>query len=212
MSRNSLFGVSAPALTLALTISAAIPAGADTAMTRLVGQERSGLTAMSQSRVASYLEEPEIAAGYTGEWVDAQDTAKGDAQWQCLSKALYFEARGETIMGQFAVAEVILNRVDSPNYPNSICKVVNQGTGQLHRCQFSFTCDGLAETIAEPQAYARAGKIAHVMTQGDERPLTKGATHYHTKAVNPRWARVFPRTATIGYHHFYRQPTRLSQN
>lgn len=212
MSRNSLFGVTAPALTLALAISAAIPAGADTAMARLFGQERSGLTAMSQSRVASYLEQPEIAAGYTAEWLDAQETAKGDAQWQCLAKALYFEARGETIRGQFAVAEVILNRVDSPDYPNSICKVVNQGTGQLHRCQFSFTCDGHAETIAEPQAYARAGKIAHLMTQGAERPLTKGATHYHTKSVNPRWARVFPRTATIGYHHFYKQPTRLSQN
>ena len=198
--------------TLIFSSLTSIPAAADTAIARLLGQEQRGLTAMSQSRVASYLQEPSLSAGYTPEWLDAQPRAKGDAEWQCLSEALYFEARGESIKGQFAVAEVILNRVDNPNYPNTICGVIHQGTGQRYSCQFSYTCDGRADKIAEPYAFERAGKIAQIMAQGSERPLTDGATHYHTKAVSPRWSRIFPRTATIGYHYFYRQPTRLSQN
>ncbi len=194
------------------SMAAAIPAGADTAIHKLLGQERRGLSAMSQSRVASYLKKPVATAGYTREWLDAQKPAKGDDQWRCLSEALYFEARGETVKGQFAVAEVILNRVDSPRYPNTICGVINQGTGAKYACQFTYTCDGRAETIAEPRAFERVGKVASIMANGAQRPLTKGATHYHTHAVNPRWARVFPRTAEIGYHYFYKQPTRLSQN
>lgn len=200
------------AVALGLSMASAIPAGADTAIDKLMGQERRGLSAMSQSRVASYLKKPVATAGYTREWLDAQKPAKGDAQWRCLSEALYFEARGETVKGQFAVAEVILNRVDSPRYPNTICGVINQGTGAKYACQFTYTCDGRAEVIAEPRAFERVGKVASIMAKGAKRPLTKGATHYHTHAVNPRWARVFPRTAEIGFHYFYKQPTRLSQN
>ncbi|MEI4260607.1 cell wall hydrolase [Roseovarius sp. D0-M9] len=181
-------------------------------MHKLLGQERRGLSAMPQSRVASYLKKPAATAGYTRAWLDAQQPAEGDDEWRCLSEALYFEARGETVKGQFAVAEVILNRVDSPRYPNSICGVINQGTGAKYACQFTYTCDGHPEVIAEPRAFERVGKVANIMASGAERPLTKGATHYHTHAVNPRWARTFPRTAEIGYHYFYKQPTRLSQN
>jgi spore germination cell wall hydrolase CwlJ-like protein len=197
---------------LALSLAATLPAGADTAINKLLGQERRGLTAMSQTRVASYLKKPAATSGYTREWLDAQASAKGDANWRCLSEALYFEARGETVKGQFAVAEVILNRVDSPRYPNSICGVINQGTGAKYACQFTYTCDGRAEIIAEPRAFERVGKIASIMKHGAKRPLTKGATHYHTRSVSPNWARVFPRTAAIGVHYFYKQPTRLSQN
>ncbi|GAA6208569.1 hypothetical protein NBRC116601_18620 [Cognatishimia sp. WU-CL00825] len=148
----------------------------------------------------------------TRSWVDQQPVVSGDAQWACLAQALYFEARGESVKGQFAVAEVILNRVDTPRFPNSVCKVVNQGTGRKYACQFTFTCDGHPEVIREQAAYHRVGKIAKLMLEGGPRDLTDGATYYHTKAVNPRWARKFTRTTTIGVHHFYRNPTRLSQN
>ena len=114
--------------------------------------------------------------------------------------------------GQFAVAEVILNRVDSTEYPDAVCAVVHQGTGRKYQCQFTYTCDGYDEVISEPRAFDQVGKIAHLMVQGAPRPLTKGATHYHTRAVNPSWARQFPRTATIGVHHFYKMPTRVSSN
>ncbi len=174
--------------------------------------------ALSQTRTADLTDAKSKSTAeaaskiYDSEWVTSQPDAKGDQEWECLAEALYFEARGEPLRGQIAVAEVILNRVDSAFYPDTVCGVVNQGTGRKHACQFSYTCDGLAETIAEPRAYRRVGKVALLMLRGAPRKLTEGATHYHTKAVNPRWAKVFPRTTTIGAHHFYRQPTLLTSN
>ncbi|TCP43212.1 cell wall hydrolase [Rhodovulum marinum] len=180
-------------------------------LTRLLGAERSALKSVGErrlKRLANRKTSKEAAATprYDAAWLAAQPRARGGAQWECLTEALYFEARGETVKGQFAVAEVILNRVASPAYPDSVCGVVHQGTGKRYQCQFTYTCDGHAEVVREPAVYDRLGKIARVMLDGAPRPLTKGATHYHTSAVNPRWASRFPRTATIGVHHFYRQP------
>lgn len=137
---------------------------------------------------------------YDEAWLAAQPAPGGDAQWQCLRTALYFEARGESLRGQFAVAEVILNRVDNPAYPKTVCAVVEQG------CQFSFTCDGRSEAMSEPGAADRAGRIARLMLDGAPRALTQGATHFHTLNVNPNWSRRFAKTASIGQHLFYRQP------
>ncbi|WP_291239569.1 cell wall hydrolase [Gemmobacter sp.] len=135
--------------------------------------------------------------------IDALPQASGDAQWQCLATALYHEARGESVKGQIAVAEVILNRVDSPAYPRTVCGVVQQGGNG--GCQFSFTCDGRSDRISDRAAWARAGKIARSMLDGAPRVLTAGATHFHTVNVRPGWARRFDRTASIGAHLFYRQ-------
>ncbi|MEL6171482.1 MAG: cell wall hydrolase [Pseudomonadota bacterium] len=154
----------------------------------------------------------ESAIEYSREWLKRQKFAHGGDQWQCLTEALYFEARGESVKGQFAVAEVILNRVDSAAFPNTVCGVIHQGTGRKYGCQFTYRCDGLKETISEHKAFERVGKVAYIMVNGGARELTDGATHYHTKAVSPRWAHVYPRTATIGFHHFYRKPTRVSSN
>ena len=134
------------------------------------------------------------------------------AAWHCLTEALYFEARGESLSGVVAVAEVILNRVDSPDYPDSVCGVVRQGGEGLHDCQFTYRCDGRAEAIGEAAAWEAMGRVASYMLNGAPRNLTGGATHYHTLAVNPSWASRFPRTATIGFHHFYRQPLRTASN
>jgi hypothetical protein len=142
--------------------------------------------------------------------IDRISVAEGDAEWQCLRKAIYFEARGEPLAGQVAVAEVILNRVDSPNYPGSVCGVVRQGQERRTGCQFSFMCDGKPETILDGEAAARAGAIAHVMLEGRPRMLTSNATHFHTRAVSPSWARRLVRTARIGAHVFYRYPTRTA--
>ena len=132
-------------------------------------------------------------------------------QWKCLAEALYFEARGEPIKGQFAVAEVILNRVDSPKFPNSICRVVNQGTGRKHGCQFSYTCDGKLERVFNRAVYDQIVGIAGVMIDGGIRELSGGATYYHTTSVQPSWARRFEHTATIGIHKFYK-PVKNSAN
>ncbi|WP_316012861.1 cell wall hydrolase [Roseobacter sp. HKCCA0434] len=138
--------------------------------------------------------------------IDAMPAASGDGEWECLTTALYFEARGETVAGQVAVAEVILNRVDHPRYPNTICGVVGQGSHRMNACQFSFMCDGSPEVMSERGAYERVGKVARVMIDGRPRMLTAGATHYHATHVNPGWARRLVRTVWIDDHKFYRFP------
>lgn len=154
---------------------------------------------------------------YSRSFIDdlpAVEETQRTAEWQCLSEALYFEARGESVRGQFAVAEVILNRAKHGSFPDSVCGVINQGTasGRKYQCQFTYNCDGLSDAIHEKDAYERVGKVANLLLDGAPKTLTSGATHYHTKAVNPRWSRTFERTTTIGVHHFYRMPTRLSKN
>ncbi len=149
---------------------------------------------------------------FSNGWIDNQPKAVGSAEWRCLAEALYFEARGETVKGQFAVAEVIMNRVRSSRFPATLCGVIHQGTGKKYQCQFTYTCDGHKEVIAEPRAFSRAAKVARVMIDGNAPALTDGATHYHTTAVKPRWSRVFTRTAQIGVHLFYRQGVRTASN
>jgi spore germination cell wall hydrolase CwlJ-like protein len=188
------------------------PLAADTALTRLMEQETRALRSISGDRMATYLNRPELGIEYSRDWLAQQSVGGGNAQSACLAEALYFEARGESVKGQFAVAEVILNRADSAEYPDTVCGVIRQGTGRKYQCQFSYNCDGLPENIANPAAFRQVDRVARLMLDGAPRRLTNGATFYHTKAVSPRWSRVFARTATIGVHHFYRKPTRLSQN
>jgi spore germination cell wall hydrolase CwlJ-like protein len=145
-----------------------------------------------------------IGSRYSARWLRSLDAPKRDKQWACLAEALYFEVRGESVKGQFAVAEVILNRVASSKFPSSICRVVNQGTGRKHACQFSYTCDGKLEHIANGAAYDQVGRVARVMMDSGTRPLTQGATYYHTTSVRPSWARRFEHAATIGVHKFYK--------
>lgn len=199
-------------LASALLVMAAGPLLADTPVTRLMEQETRALRSIPGDRMASYLRSPEIDIEYSRDWLAEKTVGGGNAQSACLAEALYFEARGESVKGQFAVAEVIMNRASSAEFPDSVCGVIRQGTGRKYQCQFTYTCDGLAENIANPAAFDQVDKVARLMVQGASRRLTAGATHYHTKAVSPRWSRVFPRTTTIGVHHFYRKPTRLSQN
>lgn len=183
----------------------------------LFGAETNALAAFGARDLSRLTRTPELDEGpaYNGltkEGLAAMPVAEGGDQWSCLAEALYFEARGESLKGVIGVAEVILNRVDDRRYPDSVCGVVNQGTGERYRCQFTYTCDGRPETISEKKAYQKVGKVARFMLDSNVRELTGGATHYHTKSVYPRWARVFPRTATIGDHIFYREPSRVAQN
>ena len=148
---------------------------------------------------------------YSGRWLRSLAKPTGGKQWACLAEAIYFEARGEPVEGQFAVAEVIFNRVDSPKFPNSICKVVRQGTGRKHACQFSYNCDGKLEYIANGSAYDQAKRVARVSMDRKTRPLTKGATFYHATFVSPSWARSFQHVATIGVHKFYKPVRRVAE-
>src|SRR6056297_1534459 len=180
----------------------------------LVVNEQIGLAAAGPSHLKSLVTPASRkTAMYNSSWLDAQSASKGGAQWKCLAEALYFEARGETIKGQFAVAEVIMNRVKSGRFPDSICGVIKQGTGKKYQCQFTYTCDGIPERVSEPRAWERVGKVARAILDGRApMNLTDGATHYHTTAVHPRWARIYTRTASIGVHLFYRHTWRVSSN
>ncbi|MBP9950850.1 MAG: cell wall hydrolase [Cypionkella sp.] len=180
----------------------------------LFGAEHQIVVALPQARLAALAAGPNlkalktkaksvVAIEYSEGWLDQVALPQGDPEWDCLRKALYFEARGETLKGEFAVAEVILNRVDSPEYPSTVCKVVNQGG--RGGCQFSYTCDGVRDVMREPGAVDRAGRIARVMLDGAPRALTMGATHFHTRAIRPAWASRFAKTASIGAHVFYRE-------
>ena len=129
----------------------------------------------------------------------------GNGAQGCLTEAIYFEARGEPLSGQVAVAEVVLNRVDDARYPDTVCGVVNQGTNRLHACQFSYTCDGIPEVVEDQAAWRDADGIAAHMLGGAPRDLTGAATHYHANYVDPYWAQVYPKTAQVGRHIFYKR-------
>lgn len=126
------------------------------------------------------------------------------AEENCLARAVYFEARSESELGQLAVARVILNRVKSPEYPKTICGVVYQGTNRRNSCQFSFACDGLPDDVKQPAAWANAKRIAQKALAGaGMTPAMNNATNYHADYVRPRWAKNMRKLIKIGTHIFY---------
>jgi hypothetical protein len=130
------------------------------------------------------------------------------AEKNCLATAIYFEARGETAKGQKAVAEVVLARTRVPGRPKTVCGVVYEGSKRRTGCQFSFTCDGIADRVVNKDAWRQASRIAaNVMrTGGKVNAVAGGATFYHADYVNPRWASKMVKVAEIGTHIFYKPP------
>jgi spore germination cell wall hydrolase CwlJ-like protein len=123
----------------------------------------------------------------------------------CLANAIYFEARSESVRGQAAVAQVVLNRVRNPTFPKSICGVVYQNDSWFNRCQFSFACDGKKDVINSPTHYKRAKEIAMAVTAGKIFiPEVASSTHYYAQYVSPGWAKTMERMTKIGLHIFYR--------
>jgi hypothetical protein len=124
---------------------------------------------------------------------------------KCLTEAIYFEARGEPVRGQIAVAQVIMNRVFSGKYPNNVCGVVYQNAHRRMACQFSFACDGIPDRITEPAAWERAKQISRDTLDGKYWLTDVGkATHYHARWVRPHWVREMQKLDRIGVHTFYR--------
>lgn len=122
----------------------------------------------------------------------------------CLTTAVYYEARGEGQAGMQAVAQVILNRARHPAFPRSVCGVVYQGAGRRTGCQFSFVCDGSMRGRRESAAWNRARQVAGRALGGFVYAPVGNATHFHTTAVNPRWSGSLVRVAQVGRHVFYR--------
>lgn len=124
---------------------------------------------------------------------------------RCLANAVYFEARGEPLRGQVAVAQVVLNRVFSPYYPNDVCSVVYQNADRHLACQFTFACDGKSKAITDRRAWWRAQRVARLMLDGKVwLAAVAKSTHYHANYVSPAWTSEMRRTFRYGVHLFYR--------
>ena len=127
----------------------------------------------------------------------------------CLAMNIYHETRGEPIAGQIAVSQVVLNRVESPRFPDTICEVVHQGQyWQGHpvrnKCAFSWWCDGKSDLPKDEDAWSQAIHLAYRIQNTDIPDLSEGATHYHADYVKPYWADEYTATVKLGQHIFYR--------
>lgn len=122
----------------------------------------------------------------------------------CLTQAVYFEARGEPLIGQVAIAEVVLNRVVNSRYPNDACEVVFQNQHLPNRCQFSFACDGKPDRPTDPRAWEQSLKIVALVMAGERSGVAKRATHYHASYVSPIWRLRLNKVGEIGQHIFYK--------
>jgi len=124
---------------------------------------------------------------------------------KCLAEAIYFEARGEPVEGQYAVAQVVMNRARSGYYPNTVCGVVYQNKTWRNACQFSFACDRIPDRVNNVYAWRLATRIARDVTEGGAwLPEVGSSTHYHATYVRPRWIRDMVKLDKIGRHIFYR--------
>lgn len=126
-------------------------------------------------------------------------------QEKCLAEAVYFEARGEAVRGQIAVAQVVMNRVFSGYYPTTVCGVVYQNANRHLACQFTFACDGIPDVVTEPDMWDRAKKIAKATLDGRLwLPEVGKSTHYHAYWVHPSWVHEMKKMYRTGVHTFYR--------
>jgi spore germination cell wall hydrolase CwlJ-like protein len=133
---------------------------------------------------------------------DGKTRAKSE---KCLAEAIYFEARGEAVRGQIAVAQVVMNRTFSGFYPNTVCGVVYQNKHRHLACQFTFACDNVADVVREPDMWDRAKKIARAMLDGQLwLPEVAKSTHYHAYWVRPSWVNEMKKMYKFGVHTFYR--------
>jgi hypothetical protein len=128
-----------------------------------------------------------------------------EKQEKCLAEAVYFEARGEAVRGQIAVAQVVMNRVFSGFYPTTVCGVVYQNANRRLACQFTFACDGIPDVVREPDMWVRARKIAKATLDGQLwLPEVAKSTHYHAYWVHPSWVHEMKKLYRTGVHTFYR--------
>ena len=133
--------------------------------------------------------------------------------YHCLASNIYWEARNQSLSGKVAVGQVVLNRVDSERFPDTICNVVTQtkfypsGRIDLHDCQFSWYCDGKSDVPLEKEMsiYEESFELAVELVEKRPMDFTEGATHYHSTKVNPYWADSLERITRIDDHIFYRR-------
>tara|TARA_Y100000114_G_scaffold5968_1_gene4824 strand:- start:225 stop:659 length:435 start_codon:yes stop_codon:yes gene_type:complete len=130
----------------------------------------------------------------------------------CLALNVYHEAKNQSLSGQIAVAEVVMNRVEDSRYPNNVCDVVKQGLTYKwnpgfpirNKCQFSWYCDGKSDVAKQKDAWEEALSVSKGVYHGYLNAYLEGATHYHAYYVNPSWAETKTYITRIDDHIFYR--------
>lgn len=137
-------------------------------------------------------------------WVVNEDLSE---QIECLALNIYWESKGEPLLGQVAVAAVTLNRVMDPAFPKTICDVVRQGGSRpRYKCQFSWVCDGRSDSPREPHAWRQALSLASAALLSGLPDPTRGALFYHANYVRPWWSKEMREVVRIGRHIFYIEP------
>jgi len=132
----------------------------------------------------------------------------------CMAQNIYFEAGNQPLAGKIAVAQVVINRTNHPNYPTTMCDVIYQAKwkenwlGNLvpirNQCQFSWFCDGKSDDPVDSPTWMNSLKVAADVVQGRYGDITEGSTHYHSIYVNPYWADSLNETVVINEHIFYK--------
>ena len=159
-----------------------------------------GESVASKGEVTGENQRPRTPAERLG--LDEKSRAKAE---RCLTDAIYFEARGEAVRGQIAVAQVVLNRAFSGYYPTTVCGVVYQNANRHLSCQFTFACDGIRDVVKEPDMWERAKRIAKASLDGRLwLPEVGKSTHYHAYWVRPSWVNEMKKMYKYGVHTFYR--------
>jgi spore germination cell wall hydrolase CwlJ-like protein len=183
-----------PSVSRAVALSSSTPAQPDAIPIEVASFPRATLALSAPDKNVA---RPDFAA--------LVDRDNMDRERRCLAEAVYFESRSEPEAGQAAVAQVVLNRVQSGLYPTSICGVVYQNRHHYKACQFSFACEGKSLRITEQESWGTAVRIANEVMDGHTYLTEVGrSTHYHATYVKPRWARALTRMDMIGRHIFYR--------
>ena len=180
-----------------LKITASLPSAAD----ELLKAGDSGESIAAKGEVNTDNQRAKTPAERLGLF-DEKARAKSE---KCLTEAVYFEARGEAVRGQIAVAQVVMNRAFSGFYPSTVCGVVYQNKHRHLACQFTFACDRVADVVREPDMWDRAKKIAKAMLDGQLwLPEVAKSTHYHAYWVRPSWVNEMKKMYKFGVHTFYR--------
>ena len=143
----------------------------------------------------------------------ASDYSNFSQEVMCLAQNIYFESRGEPVKGQIAVALVTINRTNHPDFPNTICGVVQQAVvnskGQpiKGKCQFSWYCDGKSDEMPSGDAQVKqsVALAAMLLSTPIKVDITKGALFFHASYVKPSWRKTSEKTIAIGNHIFYRR-------
>ena len=141
------------------------------------------------------------------EVVVERDKTVDKKELDCMAANIYFEASTQERVGKIGVAQVTMNRVRSPEFPNSVCEVVYQGPKNKKNkrlCQFSWYCDGKPDIIRNKRVWRECVYVAKYVILGGVPDITYNSTHYHADYVQPWWAKKMEKTVKLGDHIFYR--------